>query len=254
MTAYTSYFAYEVHRCKEDAKMLTPHYSMADTAFRDSFIRLIDTSTHKPETIEAIVEREATKKAYQLQPLILDIAEKKPNDTERQTIASTSASGKNLKDSIKVLKSQLSQSEKLTYYYRNKYIDLSLRVQPLDSLDKGELIYAYNADLDIKQYYKRNKVFGLPLGANTSHITISSRDSNTTIMGQKIYSFTQKNPEFGFRLKAIGSYNFMTKSMNVGPVLQFDIMKGAVRGNYIYNFQTKKWSPSISLEKDLIRF
>lgn len=252
MTAYTSYFAYEVYECKRDAKMLIPHYSLADSAHMDSFIKYIDTSAHKPEAIAAIIEREATKKAHELQPLILDIAEKKPNDTEKQVIISTS--GKNLKDTIKALKNQLSQSEKLTYYYRNKYIDLSLKVQPLDSLDKGEFLYTYNADLDIKQYYQRNRFLGVPVGAKTSHITISSRDSNTTIMGNKTYTFTQKNPEFGFRLRAIGSYNFRTHGFTAGPVIQFDIMKGAIRGNYMYNFQSKQWVPSVSLEKDLIRF
>lgn len=202
--------------------------------------------------INSIIEKEATKKASELQPIINSIAKSidvKPNQIEGGITVSTQL----LQDSIEFLKKQVDNANKTTYYYKDKYLSLAVRTNNSDTLDKGSFDFAYNADLNIVQYWKRNKILGIPLGAKNSFTDISSNDPRVSILGVKKYTVVQKEPEFGLRLQALGAYNFNNKIFSTGPSLRFDFLKSSLRGSYLYNFQTKQWSPTISLEKDLLR-
>lgn len=229
------------------------------TSKKDTIVATIDSTNYvdsqgiphviSPGQINPIIDQEATKRALEFKPIIDKVAESAPPQ-EKQIVK---VLPQEIKDSIKELKQQLSNQQYLTFYYKDKYLSLGLKGNITDTTSSLES-FNYNADLTIKQQYKRNKFLGVPIGANKSYLTVSSVDPRVTIQGKKDYTVVQKEPEFGLRLQALGGYNFSTKGLSTGPSLRVDFLKSSLRGSYLYNFQTKKWTPTATFEKDIIRF
>lgn len=248
-----AYFAFKYYDLKAKTPSVITKVVNLDDSFKAPIITQYKDSSGSQHVvvstkINSIIDKEATQKASEIAKS-LDI---KPNQLENGIIVDTRV----LQDSISFLNRKLDSSNRVTYYYKDKYLSLAVRTSnnPTDTLDKGNFDFSYDASLNITQYWKRNKFLGIPIGSKNSFTDISSNDPRTTIMGVKKYTVVQREPEFGLRIQALGAYNINTKAFSTGPSLRFDFFKSSLRGSYLYNFQTKQWNPSISLEKDIIRF
>jgi hypothetical protein len=253
------YYAFKYYNCKAKIPAITTKVVDLDTSFKAPIISEYRDSNNAQHVVVAskinsIIEKGAVQKASELKPIVDNIA-KSLDIKSDQLESGMQINTRILQDSIKFLRKQLDNANQTTYYYKDKYLSLAVRTNnnPTDTLDKGNFDFAYDASLNITQYWKRNKFLGIPLGAKNSFTDISSNDPRVTISGVKKYTISQKEPEFGLRLQAVGAYNINTKGFSVGPSLRFDFLKSSLRGTYYYNFQTNQWTPSITLEKDIFR-
>ncbi|WP_114937586.1 hypothetical protein [Mucilaginibacter endophyticus] len=142
--------------------------------------------------------------------------------------------------------------KRLTYYYKDKYLQLAYRpaIAGSDTSDHGQFDYKYNDELNVVQYWKR----GWILGAKRSYIDIYSSDPRTTINGVKRLVVKQNEPTFGLRVQAVSNYSLSRKTLNIGPGLQFDFKRFSVIGTYYYDTDANSWRPSIGARYDLVRF
>jgi len=198
----------------------------------------------------SIIEKEATRKAQELAPVIQNIAESlsiAPKQVESATTISTSS----LRDSVVFLRKELDDAKSLSYFYKDKYLTLTVRGNKyLDTADKGSFDFAYNADLNIVQYWKREHFFS----TKKSYTDISSNDPRVTISGVKKFTVVQQQPQLGFRAGIRASYNTTTSAIGFGPYIRTDIMRWTIDGSYLFNSQTKKSGFVIGLNRDIIRF
>lgn len=161
------------------------------------------------------------------------------------TIINSTLTAENLKAK------QIIKDGRVAYGYKDKYVNLEYTPpSTTDTLDKGKFDFAYNADLNIVQYWKRNWF----LGAKHSYIDIYSNDPRTTVNGVKRLKFEQKQPIFGLRIQAGANYNPQTGSAGFGPAARFDVGRFSIQGNYTYYPESERWRPSINANYDLVRF
>ncbi|WP_443945617.1 hypothetical protein ACJVDH_00465 [Pedobacter sp. AW1-32] len=140
----------------------------------------------------------------------------------------------------------------VAFQYQDKFIK-NLRYTPpagIDTMDHGNFDFAYNADLNIVQYWKR-KWF---LGAKKSYIDIYSNDKRTTVNGAQQLTVQQDQPDFGLRIQAAANYNPQTGAMGFGPAARIDLGRFSIQGNYTWYPQSDRWRPSVNANFDLIRF
>lgn len=155
-------------------------------------------------------------------------------------------------DHVKFLEKKIDSLQGLTYYYQDRNLKLAVR-PPTISDTLGSFDFSYNADLNIYQYWKRNKILGLRIGTKASYTDISSNDPRTTVLGVRKLTVIQKEPAFGFRLQAVGGYSFSSGAVFLGPSARFDYKDLSIRGSYFYNDITKQWSPNVALEYNIIK-
>lgn len=227
----------------------------------DSGLLITPSSTYKDtngahhividDRINSIIENQATKAANDLVPILEQVASNlgvKPSQIQSATTITSEAS----RDSVVFLRRQLDNAQKQTFFYKDKYLTLSVNTNPRDTVDLGSFDYKYDADLNIVQYNKKNWL----LGAKKSYTDISSNDPNATIMGVKRFTVEQKHPEYGLRLQAALGYNGVTGAISAGPAVRVDLgkIKGSLRAGYLYNTQTQKFGFTASFDKDIKRF
>ena len=254
----TIYFAFKCYSNKGNSIPEMSKNITLDSAFgvtplkeyrdKDSIQHVvIDERTNK------MIENEAALKAKELQPAINAIAQNLGIQS-KQVESSTTISTEISQDSIDALNHTIdSLTHKEVYDYRDKNLTLTFN---RDSFAKGQFGFSYDADLNINQYWQRNKVLGLRLGSKVSYTDISSNDPRVTIKGIKKFIVKQKEPSYGGRIQLRSAYNDITKTFSFGPAARVDIdpIKGSFAGSYLYNTQTKTWGLSLTFDKDLIRF
>ena len=162
------------------------------------------------------------------------------------TVVNTTLKAENLK-----AQQFIAANNKPAYRFSDKWLNVTYTPgNPGDSTDKGSFDFAYNADLNITQYWKR-KWF---LGAKKSYIDIYSNDPRTTVNSVKKLTVEQDAPSFGLRVQAASSYNFRTGMITAGPGLQFDFKRFSIQGSYQYSWEDEHWRPAIQTRYDLVRF
>jgi hypothetical protein len=119
-----------------------------------------------------------------------------------------------LRDSIAILQTELITSQQQISYYKNKHLI------PKES------------DSDLSPYN-----FYVP-----------------PISGKWKIDTEKDHLYSGAKLQATGGYNFTTNSFTIGPAIKFDFNKFSIKGSYQYNTGSKRWNPSISVDKDIIKF
>ncbi|WP_207426008.1 hypothetical protein [Pedobacter sp. SYSU D00535] len=150
---------------------------------------------------------------------------------------------------------RLDERQNPVYSYQDKYLNLNYTPgDPTDTADKGSFDFQYNADLTITQYWKRNKVLGLPLGSKNSYIDIYSNDPRTIVNGVKKLTVQQEQPLLGLRVQGVTSYDFTSGTLRPGAEIQFDAGRASFTGAYLYDPITDKWRPTVTGRYDLIRF
>lgn len=153
---------------------------------------------------------------------------------------------------LKARKEINSLSRRLSYFYSDAFVKLRF-TPPLDTSDindNGTFDFAYNANLIITQYQKRNWF----LGAKKSYIDISSKDPRTTIMGVKQLTVQQQTPQFGLRIQGSANYNVSTGNGGFGPAVRVDLGRFSLQGNYMRYPMLGKWYTAITGNYDIIRF
>ena len=169
---------------------------------------------------------------------------------ENLTVISTRLMAENLK-----AHQALDAYNKPVYKYSDKNLQAEFKPgDPADTTDKGSFNFIYDADLTITQYWKRNRVLGLPIGTKNSYIDIYSNDPRATIKGLKRLTVKQNQPRLGLRVQGITSYNIQRGLILPGAGLQFDIGRFSVQGNYVYDAQEEYWIPSVTGRYDIVRF
>lgn len=252
-------FAFKYFTCKNEA---LPHVSKnveLDSGFLVKPIQeytdshgvthmIIDKNVNS--VLQKEIDKQATAKALEISPIIDEVAKSldiKPKQVEGVTNVQVGI----LYDSIKVLNKELNiLNNKTTYTYKDKYVDLNFTKDLDDTADLGIFDYRGNTDLNITQYWKKKNF----LSKKKSYLDISSSNDKMTVMGVKKFTVVQEQPEFGLRLQAMYLHNFYTGANSVGVSARADMFKGSIRGAYYYNLQSKRWVPTITIEKDLIRF
>lgn len=190
---------------------------------------------------EAIKQLSGVKKYVDSAATALGVRSKQIEST---TTISTLTQAKNV-----FLQTQVDSLKKITYVYRDRYLNLNVRPpDPTDSLDTGKFDFSYNADLKIYQYWKRERILGLPIGNRVSYTDISSNDDRTTIKNLKTYTVKQKVPVFGLRGQLRTSYTPATNSFSLGPALRFDIRNISIGATLYFNTQQSTWRPNITAD------
>jgi len=246
-------FIWKYNRCKHYLPVQVANTNL-DTSFRlPPIIRYRDSlgGNHlvvgSGKVINSIIDKEATKAAMEIQQ---SISEQGGHLVEVTTIESQT-----LRDSVNFLLKQVNKLNQTVYFYRDKYLSLTVRTgAPTDTLNVGSFDMTYNDSLNIVQYWKRNRVLGVGVGTKKSYTDISSTDPRTTIMGVKKYTIVQKQPEFGVRIQGTARWSPVSQTVSLGPSVTIDVLKSSLRASYLYNFKNNTWYPSISLDKDIIRF
>ncbi len=136
-----------------------------------------------------------------------------------------------------------------TVVYRDRYVNLSYTPNQADSA-AGTFDLAYNADIKVAQYYKRNWF----LGAKKSYIDIWSVDPRLTINGVDRYKVEQKAPSFGLRVQAAGNVNPQTGAYGAGLGARIDFNRFSLQYNYLYYPTTGSKRGNLQLNYDIIRF
>ncbi len=197
---------------------------------------------------------EALRQSSTLLPYIDSLA-RALNTKSKNIESSVTIQSETKADSTPFYKKQIDSLKRLVFFYNDKYLKLTVRTGiPTDTLDNGSFDFAYNAELNINQYFKRKKILGLSIGAKQSFTDISSSDPRTTIMGVNKFTIRQQIPSYGLRLQGLASYNFNSNSFIAGPALRYDFDKWSLLGAYYYNFSLKDWQPVVNLRYDFIRF
>jgi len=206
---------------------------------------------YKGEDIHQIVEGQKTEQAEAIAPIIEKLAADLAVSKKQVQGATTISTEVYAKD-IQFMQRQLDSMKRITYYYKDNYLSLAVRPggSDKDSTAMPSFDFAYNADLNIAQYWKKNWF----LGAKKSYIDISSNDPRTTIKGFKTFTVVQKQPTLGLRLQAVGGYNLNSNAFFGGPSLRFDIKNISFRALYSYNTITHTWAPTIATEYNIIKF
>ena len=179
---------------------------------------------------------------------ILDTISKALNIKEKQVVDLTRINFTLKAENLKASKA-LDSQQRLTYYYKDKYVNLAFRPSA-DSTDKGEFDFEYNADITVTQYWKRKWL----LAKQKSFVDIYSNDKRATINGVERLTVAQNEPVFGLRLQARGIYSFTQNRLFPGVGLEVDFKKASVLGYGYYDTETNLFRPFIGLKYDLIRF
>lgn len=251
----TLVFGCKYYSCRPNYVML-PH-----TPQLDSIVAFVPPTTTYHDTqgvqhtvinsaVNTIIEGEKTEQAKKIEPIITKLAEDlmiSAKNINSSTTISTITSA----TEVEFLKREIDSLKRITYFYRDKYLTLAVHPVSLDdTIDEPTFDFSYNADLNITQYTKR-KWF---LGTKESFTDISSTDPRTSIKGVRTFTVKQKEPTFGLRIQAVAGYNMASANFFAGPSLRFDIKNMSFRALYSYNNYTKRWSPTIAGEYNLIKF
>jgi len=158
-------------------------------------------------------------------------------------------------DKLKAIEER-DESNRRFFSYRDKNINARYTppADPSDSTDKGVFDFQYDNDLTITQYWKRQRVLGLPIGTKNSYIDIYSNDPRATIKGVKRLTVKQDQPYLGLRVQGVATYDFQRDVVLPGAGMQFDAGRLSVQGSYAYDFNRDYWVPSVSGRYDLVRF
>lgn len=194
--------------------------------------------------INKIIATETSQTAAKLEPIIQKLADNlsvSSKQIESSTTVSTSTSEREI-----ALKKKIDSLESNVYVFKDKYLDVTFR----PDIEKPTFDFSYNADLNITQYWKKTWF----LGSKHSYTDISSNDPRTTIKGVSKFTVVQKQPTLGLRVQGVGGYSINNQAFFAGPSLRFDIKDLSIRGSYFYNTVTKKWTPNIAAEYNIIKF
>lgn len=145
----------------------------------------------------------------------------------------------------------LDSQKRVTYYYKNKYLEITLRPGNTPGLvnDTASLDYKYNLNLYSVQYWKRS----IPLiGSKHSYIDLFSDDPNVTINKLKRFTVEQVQPSFGLRGQVRSSYDFATGRIIPSAGLEMSFGKFDLSGRYYYSQQFDKLEPIISATYNFI--
>jgi hypothetical protein len=194
-------------------------------------------------TPEQVLSNEATKGIIDTTAMALDIRTKQ---LKQVLVVNSTLEAENLK-----LRKQVDANNRPYYTYKGNGLDL--RFTPANELDSTSVATAdFSANVKIKatQYWKRNWF----LGAKKSILAVSSDNPMFKINGADYVEFEQKQPDFGLRLQANGSYNMGTGEITYGPALRVDLGRLSIQGRYSRFPSNSKWVPSINASYDIIRF
>jgi hypothetical protein len=251
----TAYLAWHYHGQKNTAEIKTVKNQKTVDLAADIISRMVDSSGRKHATISAsgnVLPNEWYKDGTAIKGGFIDTVARALNlKNKKQLEAVTQISITNEARALKAER-KVDSLQRLTYFYKGKYMQMVYRppVNPSDTTDKGQFDYKYNDSITVAQYWKRSWL----LGAKKSYIDIYPNDLNATVNGVKRMVVEQKEPTFGLRVQAVGSYSFSRKLLNVGPGIQFDVKRFSLVGTYYYDFDAKQFRPSVGARYDLIRF
>jgi len=193
--------------------------------------------------IAQIESNDATKGIIDTTAMALDIRTKQ---LKQILVVNSTLEAENLR-----LKRQVDANNRPYYTYKGNGLDL--RFTPADALDSNSVATAdFSANVKIKatQYWKRSWF----LGANKSILAVSSDNPMFKVNGADYVEFEQKQPGFGLRLQANGSYNVTTGELSYGPALRVDLGRLSIQGRYSRFPSNERWVPSINASYDLLRF
>lgn len=134
------------------------------------------------------------------------------------------------------------------YFYQDKFLKLSYR-PAVDTVDKGEFDFAYDADLTVTQYSKRKHF----LASKKYLIDIYSNDPRTTVNGVKRLSI-EREVQPKFRLQSSMVYNTTFRTLTPGLIGRFEVKRFSLSGSYMYSPVRDRWFTAIGFNYDLIRF
>lgn len=156
-----------------------------------------------------------------------------------------------LKDSLLQAQVKLNSAKQQVFFYKNKYLNLSYTAgRGIDTNDHGTFAYRYNANLTVSKFYKQSWF----LGSKKMIIDVAAEDSNMTVNNLKHYEVQIPDPLFSFRLQALGSYNFSTKSIVPGIGMQMNSGKYSITGGYYYRFGSTKPFFTVGGRFDILKF
>jgi hypothetical protein len=197
-----------------------------------------------------VIHREALNQSSPLRPYLDTIARAlsiKSDQVEQVTILST-----RMKEDNTVLKEQVAQLKDSirNYTFNDKWLKAILKVPGTQNpgIDSATLDMTYDADLNIKQYSKRKRLLGLPIGELQSFTDIGSNDPRTTIKNRKVFTFKQVQPIYGLRGQIRASFTPSTSSLSIGPALRFDVQNISIGATLYYNFTDNRFRPNLTAD------
>ena len=141
-----------------------------------------------------------------------------------------------------------------TYRFKDKYVTLAFtKGTEVDSLNQGRFDFAYDSDLSLVQYKKRNWF----LGEKKSYIDISSTDNRVTFKGIQRMTVEQKIPNFGMQLQAMSTTNIANGKTFIGPAARMQLGRFSLGVGHLYNLNQDakvKTKNMISGTYDIFRF
>lgn len=130
------------------------------------------------------------------------------------------------------------------YKYSDNYAKISFnRPKELFSLQ-------YDAEVNIVEYWKRSWF----LAPKKPYLELWLSDPRATINGVKRLKIEPKMDNFALKFKGVGRYNGKYQEVYAGGGVGFEARRFEFQGDYLYDFTTNAWYPSISGSWKLFEF
>ncbi len=155
-----------------------------------------------------------------------------------------------LKTGLLKAQKEIDSLNRKTYTYKDRFIDAKFFTHNDTS---GYFDFTYNAELKHIKYWKKERVFGLPIGAKINYIDIHSSDPRMTISGVKHLVIENKESPWNVRL---GATSLNLPSLNVvafGPRIAVDYLGLGVDAQYLC-FPGGQWHPVLNVYYDFLKW